>query len=72
MPSSIHRTMVAVTVAGSIALTCALSACEARRHGPAANVIVVPSPGQVSGTIDGSRMDWLSRFTRAESGTAGR
>lgn len=72
MPSSIHRTLVAVSVAGSIALTCALSACEARRHGPAGKVIVVPSPGRVSDTIDGSRMDWLSRFMGAESRTAGR
>ena len=74
MPSSIHRALSAIAVvAGSISLTCALSACNAhRRHVPAANVIVVPGRGQVSGTIDASRMDWLSRFISAGSGSAGR
>ena len=74
MPSSIHRALSAIAVvAGSISLTCALSACNAhRRHVPAANVIVVPGRGQVSGTIDASHMDWLSRFISAGSGSAGR
>ena len=74
MPSSVHRTLSAIgVVAGSMSLTCTLSACDTHRcHGPTANVIVVPGRGQVSGTIDATRMDWLSRFISAGSDTAGR
>lgn len=77
MSSSIRRALVAAAIAaaavGSIFLVLTGSACDApRRLAPAPQLIVIPRPDQVTGTIDASRMDWLSRFIDSESGKAGR
>jgi hypothetical protein len=82
MPSSTPRALtavaVAITAAASIGLILAASSCDAPRHDaphrqvPAANVVVVPNPEQVTGTIDTSGMDWLSRCVAIGSGAAGR
>lgn len=77
MPSSIRQALVAAAIAtaavGSILLVLTAMSCDASQHvRPAPQLIVVPGPDQVTGTIDASRMDWLSRFIDSESGTAGR
>jgi hypothetical protein len=79
MPSSTRRALTAVATViaavGPIGLMLVASSCDARRHvAPAASVITVPGPEQVTRTIDTSGMDWLSRYVGKEpgSGTAGR
>jgi hypothetical protein len=65
--------LAAVAAIGSIVLVLVESSCDApRRIVPGTNVIVIPGSGQVTGTIDASRVDWLSRFVDGESSTAGR
>jgi hypothetical protein len=81
MSSSTRRILAvvaAIAAAGSVGLIFAAMSCDAaphdvpRRDAPAPSVIVVPGPEQVTGTIDASRMDWLSRFVDGTaSGTAG-
>jgi len=67
------RRAVAAAVAGLLGLTYAVWAGDTPRHAaPATNVIVVPGPDQVSGTVNASGMDWLNRFSGAGSVSAGR
>jgi len=74
MPVSPRRAMAAVVaVAGLLGLVYAVWPGNAARHAaPGTNVIVVPGPDQVSGTVDTSGMDWLSRFSGAGSVSTGR
>jgi hypothetical protein len=68
-----RRAVAAVAVAGLLGLGYAVWAGNAARHAaPRTNVIVVPGPNQVSGTVDPSGMDWLSRFSGAGAASAGR
>jgi hypothetical protein len=74
MTVSPRRAMAAaVAIAGLLGLTYAVWVGDAPRHtAPGTNVIVVPGPDQVSGTVDTFGMDWLSRFSGAGSVSAGR
>jgi hypothetical protein len=63
----------ALAVAGLLGLVFAVWPGDtARQAVPGTSVIVVPGPDHVSGTVDASGMDWLSRFSGAGSVSAGR
>lgn len=72
MSASVRCALAAVAVVGSLGLiVAAMSARDApKRSVPATNVITIPGPEQVTGTIDPAGMDWLSRYaaTSAKSG----
>lgn len=80
MPFSSRRisTAVAMAAIGTIGLAFAASACDRPHHDapsravPTPTVIVVPRPDQVTGTIDASDMNWLSRIVGTGSAAAGR
>lgn len=65
MAASARRALVtgAGVAAGLLGIVAAASACHApTHHVPPANLIVIPSPEQVTGTIEPTRMDWLRDF----------
>lgn len=74
MTVSPRRALFAVVaIVGLVGLSYVFWAGDtARRAVPGANVIVVPGPDQVSGSLDPSGMNWLSRFTGTGSVSAGR
>ncbi|MEY9930205.1 hypothetical protein ABH926_004847 [Catenulispora sp. GP43] len=74
--STSGRRLAAVAAAGTVGLLAtvpfALTTDGKRPASPPAatqNVIVVPGPEQVTGTIDPTDMDWLSRYVAGSATT---
>ncbi len=77
MPSSVRRTLAAVAAVCTLGLLTVVPSSSASATTPrppavpAANVIVIPGPDQVSNTVDASGCPWMNAYVSALRSASG-